>query len=320
MKTKFVGIVSLALALCACATTNARRLGSATFAPIPQLTNDLGGTAPAPQVVAAGNGVVGFNNGLTATNKSTAGAINTANAVTAVASRNAGNTADITLLRTDSSNDVLLGDLTNATGINLQLATGANAFTLQSPAHYFQVFPASALMQWDPSSTGLTLNQANLTTASGTGGSFTLQAQNETGTTSTGGALNLTTGTGTSTNGALNLQVGATTTITLADTGGIQLPGPSIALSSGTVTLTFAQYRFVYQTYTGTLTAAQTVVYPNSVALWFADISQVAGISGTNTLTFKSGSGSCTAITALNTTAQVAMIVGTGSNGCRINI
>jgi hypothetical protein len=59
------------------------------------------------------------------------------------------------------------------------------------------------------------LFQVDNTTNSATAQSLTVQAQNATGTTSVGGALNLTSGTGTSTNGAVNLQVGGTTTASL---------------------------------------------------------------------------------------------------------
>jgi hypothetical protein len=54
------------------------------------------------------------------------------------------------------------------------------------------------------------INQAAVTTASATGQSLTITAQNATGTTSTGGALTLASGTGTSVAGVLNLNLGAT--------------------------------------------------------------------------------------------------------------
>lgn len=50
------------------------------------------------------------------------------------------------------------------------------------------------------------IKQQDLTTNSGTGDAFTVQAQNETGTTSTGGALNLSGGTGTSAYGTAQIQ------------------------------------------------------------------------------------------------------------------
>jgi hypothetical protein len=66
-------------------------------------------------------------------------------------------------------------------------------------------------LQFGSTQSSPAVSQANLTTNSGSGQTLTVQAQNETGTTSTGGALNLTSGTGTSTAGALNLQIGGTT-------------------------------------------------------------------------------------------------------------
>ena len=56
-----------------------------------------------------------------------------------------------------------------------------------------------------------TISQANNTTASATGQALTIQAQNATGTTSVGGNLVLTSGTGTSINGFVQLQSGGTT-------------------------------------------------------------------------------------------------------------
>ncbi len=53
--------------------------------------------------------------------------------------------------------------------------------------------------------TSFKISQSNKTTNSGTGAKTTIAAQNETGTTSTGGALELATGTGTSANGQLIL-------------------------------------------------------------------------------------------------------------------
>jgi hypothetical protein len=63
------------------------------------------------------------------------------------------------------------------------------------------------------------IRQSSLSTNSGTGATFTIQAQNETGTTSTGGTLALTSGTGTSAAGPVLIQAGGTTGITLNASG-----------------------------------------------------------------------------------------------------
>ena len=64
-----------------------------------------------------------------------------------------------------------------------------------------------------------TLSQASINTNSGVGAALTIQAQNETGTTSTGGALNLTSGTGTTAAGAVVIQTGGTTRLTANASG-----------------------------------------------------------------------------------------------------
>src|SRR5208283_722940 len=63
-----------------------------------------------------------------------------------------------------------------------------------------------------------TLQQSDNTTASATGQALTVQAQNATGATSTGGALSLTSGTGTTAAGNLLLKTGGTTQITVTPT------------------------------------------------------------------------------------------------------
>lgn len=64
--------------------------------------------------------------------------------------------------------------------------------------------------------TSVLFNQSSNTTNSATGSTWTVQAQNATGTTANGGALVLTSGTGTSLAGATRVQVGGTTLIEAA--------------------------------------------------------------------------------------------------------
>lgn len=109
---------------------------------------------------------------------------------------------------------------------NAQLQTGGvdrvvvhPTFTeFRDTAEAYRITPVSAgatTLQAINTATSVTYKQGDLTTNSGTGATTTIQAQHETGTTSIGGALNLTSGTGTSTNGAVNLQVGTVTTASL---------------------------------------------------------------------------------------------------------
>jgi hypothetical protein len=63
---------------------------------------------------------------------------------------------------------------------------------------------------YDAAVTSITFTQADKTTNSGVGAPFTIQAQNETGTTSTGGNLILNSGTGTSASGSATLSAGGT--------------------------------------------------------------------------------------------------------------
>jgi hypothetical protein len=188
----------------------------------------------------------------------------------------------------------------------------------QNPVvNFTNVYNGASSEQFANTVTSYTINYANGIGASATGGFVSLQAQNETGTTSTGGVLNLSSGTGTTKSGATNVEVGGNNVWTFDDNG----PGPNpatIPLTNANVSLSAAQARAPMQIYTGTLTGSVSLIYPNAAKIWFADIGAL--VLGGNTLTFKSGTGSCTAITSLVTQSQVFMIVGSGLNTCHINI
>lgn len=89
------------------------------------------------------------------------------------------------------------------------IPTQTLAFTLASAG--------ATSMQVATSVTSFAIKQADLTTASGTGATTTIQAQNATGTTSFGGVLASTSGTGTSRRGANRMQIGGTTEIEIAE-------------------------------------------------------------------------------------------------------
>lgn len=76
---------------------------------------------------------------------------------------------------------------------------------------YEFIYPNTHEFRWAAAETAVSITQADLTTNGGTGAPATFQAQNETGTTSTGGEARVTSGTGTTKAGAVKLQTGGTT-------------------------------------------------------------------------------------------------------------
>lgn len=97
---------------------------------------------------------------------------------------------------------------------------------------------------------------------------------------------------------------GATFTRQLPTVGqpNAQSTGPDIAVSTGTVTLTDAQLGQPVLRLIGTLTGAQSIVFPNELGAWWLDDSRV--VYGGQTLTLASGSGG-TSITANGGLRQV---------------
>jgi hypothetical protein len=77
---------------------------------------------------------------------------------------------------------------------------------------------SSAGVAWASTATTPKVSQADVATNSATGATLTVQAQNATGTTATGGNLVLTSGTGTSVAGNVILQTGGTARLTLSPT------------------------------------------------------------------------------------------------------
>lgn len=134
------------------------------------------------------------------------------------------------------------------------------------------------------------LRQDDKTAASGVGESFTIQAQNETGTTSTGGALVLTSGTGTTVAGNVQIQTGAVDKIVVNPTF-TTFHGPTSAeayritpVSSGATTLeaistaTSVTYR---QGDTGSATGADTTIQAQNAATTGGDLLLTSGTGGT---------------------------------------
>lgn len=109
---------------------------------------------------------------------------------------------------------------------------------------YEMVFPATNEIRFQSSETSILIDQADLTTNSGTGAPFTIRAQNETGTTSTGGQLNLTSGTGTTVAGNVEIQTGGTVRQRVTPTANLFFDSAEAfritPVSAGATTLQFA--------------------------------------------------------------------------------
>jgi len=232
--------------------------------------------------------------------------------------------------------------LTSGTGTttagNLQLQTGAvdrvvvhPTFTeFRDTAEAYRITPVSAgatTLQAASTVTAVTYKQADLTTNSGTGATTTLQAQNETGTTSTGGGLVLVAGSGTSLGGNASLTAGSSTTTggaaTLAGgagttTGGNALVTSGTGATAGNVQLqTGAVDRVVvHPTFTEFRDTAEAVrvtpVSAGTTQVLFASTVTAVTIKQTD-LTTNSGTGATTTVQAQNET-------GTTSNGGDLNL
>ncbi len=128
-------------------------------------------------------------------------------------------------------------------GTRVLVTTSFTTFNDSTAVEAYRITPASAgttTLQAASTVTALTYNQADRTTVSGTGATTTLQAQNEIGTTSIGGALVLVAGSGTSTGGAASLTAGSSTVtgglVTVAGGAGTTTGGNAIVTSGTGVT------------------------------------------------------------------------------------
>lgn len=91
-----------------------------------------------------------------------------------------------------------------------------NVISISGTGGIVAIASGSPALQWATATTAPNLKQANNTTNSATGQPLSIQAQNCTGTTSTGGNLVLTSGTGTTTAGNVVLSTGGTARLTLS--------------------------------------------------------------------------------------------------------
>ncbi len=102
----------------------------------------------------------------------------------------------------------LAGDVTGPAGTNTVINLTGVAGTVTSSATNIQFISTISNPSFKQASTGAV-----------TGQTFTIQAQNSTAGSSTGGAINITSGTGTALAGAVRLQTGGTTRVTVNATG-----------------------------------------------------------------------------------------------------
>jgi hypothetical protein len=158
-------------------------------------------------------------------------------------------------------NEVLLttptasGDLSGAyPNPNVIAITGSGGTT--------NIATTGAIFNWATTTSSPTIKQADNTTASATGQVLTIQSQNATGTTATGGKLLLKSGTGTSTPGNIEFSTGSTVIATAGTSKFITNQGKRINTTSTTANLTIVDgYEVIL---VGTLTGSITITLPAS--------------------------------------------------------
>ena len=148
------------------------------------------------------------------------GSIRASTNTTMLASRNNANSANIRILRTNTSDSITLGDSTSGGNIFLSTPDGYSVSMLgaggNTAIQYTLNVNGATTQQFANTVQTPTIKQGGNTTADGY--ALTIQAQNSTNASSTGGALVLTSGTGTSVAGNVQLQTGGTTKFTVTPT------------------------------------------------------------------------------------------------------
>jgi hypothetical protein len=142
------------------------------------------------------------------------GTVKLASAAT-INTRNNANNADLTVLTAGSASDIItLGDSNNG-GIVVNTKTGSKVAWQVNAVEQGNISTTSLslttpLIQWVTGASAPTVKQADNTTNSATGQVLTVQAQNATGTSATGGDVAITSGTGTTATGNIKFNTGAT--------------------------------------------------------------------------------------------------------------
>lgn len=257
----------------------------------------VGGTTPrwqfGPNSSQATSGVINFQNGSTST----------------IAMRNAANSADGLTLGISVANTVQLaansGALVLAATSNVFVEGGTINLDSSAGTTYYAITPgaALALQAKTTASTSVTYSQADNVTNSATGAPTTLQAQNATGTTAIGGALNLTSGTGTSRYGDVNV------------VGPMNIGLFTQAMADTNQTVSAANSKANIIVCTGALTAARTLTLTRAptAGATVIIINQCTGGFGLNV---QFASGSAFAVTS----AKSAIVVGDGTNATGFTI
>ena len=136
---------------------------------------------------------------------------------------------DIAASGTGAATTLQAQNVTTGTGGQLNLCSGSGSVAngvvnIQTGGTTrITVGAAGTTLQWATGLASVTLSQADNTIASATGSAFTVQAQNATGTTATGGILDLRSGTGTTAAGAVTIRRGATVAIQVFGAGQVQI-------------------------------------------------------------------------------------------------
>jgi len=192
---------------------------------------------------------------------------------------------------TSGTGTTTAGNVNIQTGGSTRMSINPTFVTYSDTAEAYRVTPVSAgttSLQFATTVTLAKIFQADLTTNNVTAAPMTIQAQNETGTTSAGGALNLTSGTGTTTNGAVNLQVGGTTTASLVTNKFVFNKGRRRNVTAVSTTyLVLASDDYVAVTASSVYTITLPAAPATGDTYEFKDIN---GTSGTNAVTI-SGNG-----------------------------
>jgi len=200
-------------------------------------TLQWGGTITAPSInqgaTSSGNGAtftIQAQNTTQASGNPTGGALTLKGGQSTGASGGTNTGGSINL----STGTVSNGSVNTAGSINFQ-AAGTTFFTYVSPSA-----TGTVNAQFVAGITAVNILQASTSVSSAVGAALTLQAQNATGTTATGGQLKLTSGTGTTAAGSVVLQTGGTTRLTANATGVITIANLGTGLvhsdSSGNLT------------------------------------------------------------------------------------
>ncbi len=159
---------------------------------------------------------------------------------------------------------------TNGVGANPSWTPAATGFTAggdltgsSSSQQVVALTGTSGVVSFANSVTTPTINQTLTSTASATGQALKIQAQNATGTTSTGGQLTLTSGTGTSTDGSVVIQTGGTSKLTVTSSVLTIATGVAVKMT-GPIVADYIVLSSDYYIYTGTLSAPITITLPSS--------------------------------------------------------